>query len=84
MVRQLLARAQIGRGVKDKDKGGDKGSGGQEGMGKAGDIHGNGAATEKDEEGVTEWEDTLLRLSLKLASRLNVACECYFFLRAYH
>lgn len=79
MVRQLLARAQIGRGVKDKDKGGDKGDGDQEGNGKPG----NNAAAAKESEGATEWEDTLLRLSLKLASRLNVACECYFCLCTY-
>ncbi|KAG9085391.1 1-phosphatidylinositol-3-phosphate 5-kinase, partial [Ceratobasidium sp. UAMH 11750] len=52
MVRQLLARAQIGGGSKDKGSGdGDRGK------------------SDRD----TEWEDTLLRLSLKLASRLNVA-----------
>ncbi|KAG8685334.1 1-phosphatidylinositol-3-phosphate 5-kinase, partial [Ceratobasidium sp. 394] len=52
MVRQLLARAQIGGGGKDRGSGdGDRGK------------------SDRD----TEWEDTLLRLSLKLASRLNVA-----------
>ncbi|KAG9084523.1 1-phosphatidylinositol-3-phosphate 5-kinase, partial [Ceratobasidium sp. 370] len=55
MVRQLLARAQIGGGGKDRGSGdGDKGDRGK---------------SDRD----TEWEDTLLRLSLKLASRLNVA-----------
>lgn len=54
MIRQLLARAQIGQ---PKDGAGEK----------------EGKSSAEDKNVTTEWEDTLLRLSLKLASRLNVA-----------
>lgn len=56
MIRQLLARAQIGQ---TKDGAGEK----------------EGKPSAEDKAVTTEWEDTLLRLSLKLASRLNVACK---------
>jgi hypothetical protein len=65
MVRQLLARAQIGGGNRDKGSGdGDKEK-------TSSGVEDRGKSDKPD----TEWEDTLLRLSLKLASRLNVACE---------
>lgn len=66
MIRQLLARAQIGQP--------------RDGLTGAAEV--NDGTDEKSaklsvvEKNVkSEWEDTLLRLSLKLASRLNVACK---------
>ncbi|CAE6470557.1 unnamed protein product [Rhizoctonia solani] len=69
MIRQLLSRAQIGQQ--------------REGVSTTGGPSSeetNHRTVERDERSgvpeksvATEWEDTLLRLSLKLASRLNVA-----------
>ncbi|CAE7226835.1 unnamed protein product [Rhizoctonia solani] len=64
MIRQLLSRAQIGqpmRGAPNSEEVNDRAR-------DKGDPSGI-----PDKSVATEWEDTLLRLSLKLASRLNVA-----------
>ncbi|KAG8691259.1 1-phosphatidylinositol-3-phosphate 5-kinase [Ceratobasidium sp. 423] len=69
MIRQLLSRAQIGQPREGVSTAG--GPSYEEASDRAGERDGKSSVPEK---GVAaEWEDTLLRLSLKLASRLNVA-----------
>ncbi|CAE6450888.1 unnamed protein product [Rhizoctonia solani] len=60
MIRQLLSRAQIGQ-PRDSEETNDRAGEKDEKLGDSGKSV------------AVEWEDTLLRLSLKLASRLNVA-----------
>ncbi|KAF8683231.1 Translation initiation factor IF-2, N-terminal region [Rhizoctonia solani] len=69
MIRQLLSRAQINQPKEGTFT--HSGANNEEANENAGQKGGKSSIPEKG--ATSEWEDTLLRLSLKLASRLNVA-----------